>query len=394
MRRALFLAGSAMVLGGFLTASALEAQGSFPHEKHSVFFADCGACHGGVGSEGFDGVYPEVATCAACHDGNTAPEIGWTPPAGPRASNLGFKHEPHGFDCATCHIPDGGEDLSLMRLPRPSTCLSCHAPQADGHLSAEGMCQTCHVPVVESGLSSSDVTGFPTPASHRSDGFGTTHGAMAITSAADCAVCHDRSSCFTCHAGATHLPEAILDIPLPQETGPRGVQLPEGRTPPFHEGDFKVNHAAAASAGLPECSSCHSESTCNSCHEGQNSPGFHPLNFLASHGPEAYGRVSDCSSCHNPEAFCRSCHIGLGLDAAGGIGGAYHDDQTLWILSHAPAARQDLESCVACHQQTDCLRCHSAQTGLGVNPHGPDFNGTGIEDRNKAMCTLCHVPGA
>jgi hypothetical protein len=194
MTRALFLAGSAIVLGGSLSPSALEAQSSFPHEKHAIFFADCGACHGGVTSEGFDGVYPETATCAACHDGSTAPEIDWAPPDGPRASNLGFRHEPHGFDCATCHIPEGGEDLSLMMIPRPSTCLSCHAPQAEGHLSARGMCQTCHVPVVESSLSADDVAGFPAPASHRLGDFAITHGAAAVASAADCAICHDRSS--------------------------------------------------------------------------------------------------------------------------------------------------------------------------------------------------------
>ena len=75
MKRALLLAGSAMALGAFLSASTLEAQNEFPHEKHSVFFSDCGACHAGVTSGTFEGVYPQAATCAACHDGNTAPNI-------------------------------------------------------------------------------------------------------------------------------------------------------------------------------------------------------------------------------------------------------------------------------------------------------------------------------
>ncbi len=43
MKRALVLAGSALILGAVLGASALEAQSGFPHEKHSVFFSDCGA---------------------------------------------------------------------------------------------------------------------------------------------------------------------------------------------------------------------------------------------------------------------------------------------------------------------------------------------------------------
>jgi predicted CXXCH cytochrome family protein len=393
MRRALFFANPATVLGAFFWFSAAAAQSEFPHQTHSVFFSECGACHSGVTTGAWEGVYPETSTCTACHDGSTAPNIDWTPPDEPRASNLAFRHDVHAFECATCHVPGGGEDLALLAMPAPAICLGCHAPQAEGHLEAQGQCQTCHVPVVESRLSEDAIRTFPHPASHDAGRFEITHGPGALASPSDCAVCHDRTGCFTCHAERSHLQEAILQIPLPRDGGPRGVPLPERKVPPFHEGNFSVAHAAAASAKQPDCAVCHSESTCNSCHEGQNAPAFHPVNFLASHGPEAYGRVSDCSSCHNPEAFCRTCHLGLGLDAGDGIGGAYHNDQTLWILSHAPAARQDLESCVSCHQQTDCLRCHSAQSGLGINPHGPDFDGSRISDRNKAMCTLCHISG-
>jgi predicted CXXCH cytochrome family protein len=326
MRGALLLAGSAMVMGAFLTTSELEAQISFPHQTHSVFFSDCTACHGGVTTGEWASVYPETATCAACHDGTTAPSIDWTPPETPRESNLAFRHQAHGFACTMCHVPGGGEDLSLIAIPEPATCLGCHAPQAPSHLEAREQCQTCHVPAAESRLSAQRMAEFPKPESHRF-------------------------------------------------------------------GNWVDGHRSVAASTPEYCTICHTEGSCASCHEGQSSPAFHPLNFLASHGPEAFGRVSDCSSCHNTEAFCRTCHLGLGLDAAGNIGGAYHNDQALWILGHAPAARQDLESCVSCHQQTDCLRCHSAQSGLGVSPHGPDFDGSSISDRNKAMCTLCHISG-
>jgi len=393
MRRARLLAGSAMVLTAFLATSRLEAQTRFPHQTHSVFFPECSTCHAGIPSGDWATTYPDLSTCSACHDGNTAPNIDWRPPEGPRDNNLAFRHQLHGFACTNCHVPGGGDDLSQIAIPQPTVCLGCHAPQAASHLQATDQCKTCHVPVVQSTLTQAEVAAFPKPASHQAGDFAVSHGALAADEAGDCATCHDRTSCLVCHGGAAHLQDAILSIPLPREDGPQGVQLPENTTPPFHEGDFAVNHAAAASAGQPNCTTCHSESTCNSCHEGQGSPSFHPTDFLASHGPEAYGRVSDCSSCHNAEAFCRTCHLSLGLDAQGEIGGAYHDDQALWILSHATAARQDLESCVSCHQQTDCLRCHSARAGLGVNPPGPDFNGSSINDRNKAMCTLCHISG-
>ncbi len=326
MRRALLLAGPAMVLGAFLTSSTLEAQIEFPHQTHSVFFSECTACHAGVPTGEWASVYPETSTCAACHDGTTAPLLDWTPPESPRASNLTFQHQDHGFACTTCHVPGGGEDLSLIGIPEPTTCLGCHAPQVGSHMEAVEQCQTCHVPAAQSGLTARRMAGFPKPESHSFGGWINGHSSLAASSP-----------------------------------------------------DY--------------CSVCHTEGTCASCHEGQGAPSFHPINFMASHGPEAYGRVNDCSSCHNAEAFCRTCHVGLGLDAAGAIGGAYHNDQTVWILSHAPAARQDLESCVSCHQQTDCLRCHSAQSGLGVSPHGPGFQGSSISDRNQAMCTLCHISG-
>ena len=315
MTRAFLMAGSAIVLVGALGAAALGAQEGFPHEKHSVFFSDCGACHGGVTSGIEAELFPESSICAPCHDGTTAPEIGWQNP-GPRASSLRFEHTPHAFECAFCHQPGGAEDLATLSIPEPETCIGCHLP-------------------------------------------GTQH-----QQAEECGFCHAR----------------VVDFRL---TGP-------GSAPPFHGESFKFSHGAAASAGQPDCTSCHAENTCTQCHDGLDSRDFHPVNFLASHGPEAFGRTSDCSSCHNSEAFCRDCHLGLGMQGEGGLVAPFHDGQSLWILSHPQAARQDLESCVACHQQTDCLRCHSASSGLRVNPHGPDFEASSMSDRNQAMCRLCH----
>jgi hypothetical protein len=388
MRRFAVSAGMVMVLSSLLVAPTLEAQQRFPHETHSVFFAECGACHTDLSSGAAEGLYPESSMCTACHDGSTAPEIQWERPE-PREGNLDFTHDPHAFECGMCHLPGGPEDLSDLGFPQPAVCLGCHAPEAESHLQVEE-CSFCHVPVVESGLGQEAVSGFPKPPSHEASSFAVTHGSSSAESPSNCSVCHDRTSCFTCHGGATHLPDAILGIQLPGETGPTGVQLSLRDGPSFHEGNFATAHGASASAGQPDCTTCHSETSCMACHEGQRSPSFHPLNFLASHGPEAYGRVSDCGSCHNTEAFCRECHLGMGIQGGVNAVAPYHDNQGLWILSHPQAARQDLESCVSCHQQQDCLRCHSAGAGFRVSPHGPDFEGSSIADRNQGMCRLCH----
>jgi hypothetical protein len=247
--------------------------------------------------------------------------------------------------------------------------------------------------VGESALDQEVVDAFPQPPSHQAAGFELSHGPMAVEAPADCSVCHDRASCSTCHGAATHLPEAILMIPAVGEAGPRGVQAPPRTGGSFHEAGFATAHAAPASARQPDCTSCHSEGSCIECHDAQGSPSFHPLNFLASHGPEAYGRVSDCTSCHSAEAFCRDCHLGLGLQGEGSFVAPFHDNRPLWVLSHPQAARQDLESCVSCHQQNDCLRCHSASSGFGVNPHGPGFDPSRISDRNGGLCIVCHKGG-
>jgi predicted CXXCH cytochrome family protein len=319
MKRAMLSAGAAAVVGALLLSPALGAQERFPHEKHSVFFPECTACHAGGTSGAFGEMYPQPSTCAACHDGATAPKIAWKPPAKPRASSLSFSHTPHAFDCSGCHFPGGGENLAALAFPRPETCLGCHVP-------------------------------------------GTRH-----QQTQDCGFCHAQ----------------VVEFRLTQD----------GRLPPFHGKAFAGNHAAAAASGQPECSSCHAENTCTQCHAAQKEPSFHPVNFLASHSTEAFGRVSDCTSCHSTEAFCRECHVALGFKGGKDLSGPFHSNQPLWILGHAQAARQDMESCSSCHQQTDCLRCHSATAGMRINPHGSGFPSSSVADRNKTMCKACHVTG-
>jgi hypothetical protein len=318
MTRGLWLAMVATVFGSMGGPESVFAQGTFPHEVHSAFFSDCTACHSGVMSGEEAGLYPEVSTCAACHDGNSAPAIKWEAPD-TRASSLAFTHAPHDFGCTTCHFQEVAEGEDPLAYPPPETCLTCHAP-------------------------------------------GTEH------SVADCGFCHAKVSSF----------------PLTRD----------GFGEPFHGPDFSSNHGAAASAGQPECSSCHTENSCTQCHDGMPSPDFHSMNFVLSHGPEAYGRVSDCTTCHNSEGFCRECHLNLGMEGGGGFVAPFHDNQAVWVLSHPQAARQDLESCVSCHQQNDCMRFHSAAAGMRISPHGPGFDGASMQSRNKAMCTLCHLPGS
>ena len=64
-----------------------------------------------------------------------------------------------------------------------------------------------------------------------------------------------------------------------------------------------------------------------------------------------------------------------------------------WLIVHGRAARQGMEECTTCHQQTSCLRCHSARAGWRINPHGPDFDPKRIAQRSTESCSICHTRG-
>jgi hypothetical protein len=89
-------------------------------------------------------------------------------------------------------------------------------------------------------------------------------------------------------------------------------------------------------------------------------------------------------------AFCASCHAGAGLSAGGELGAGYHDAKRFFVAGHGQAARQNLESCVACHVERNCLSCHSALGGRRFNPHGPGFDPARLQRKNPEVCTACH----
>jgi hypothetical protein len=138
------------------------------------------------------------------------------------------------------------------------------------------------------------------------------------------------------------------------------------------------------------CSGCHAQTFCADCHAGENKRRFHPANFAMRHSADAYGRETNCASCHNTEAFCRDCHREGGLASRGRLDVAFHTAQPLWLLQHGRAARQGLESCASCHEQRDCMACHST-TGWGVNPHGRDFNADRMAKKAGVSCGFCHL---
>lgn len=363
--------------------------------------------------------HPEL-DCVNCHqqpDAETAMAI-----EGPIPSQCYQCHAPEAeehyafeVDCAQCHLPvTEAVDLSAAQVadfPRPAwhgvedflwvhgerarsdeaDCAVCHARES---------CERCHlapedVPAIASlgsdpriaALVRDEPGEWPEPPSHESEEWTFAHPDDAREDIAECASCHTRQSCETCHG--ENRPAVASALPDARPDGPQGVRVTQVM-PVGHEETFFDRHGTAAAIGVPDCAACHAEKECVSCHDGVERPSFHPLDFVVRHGAEAFATRTECSACHAREAFCRDCHTGVGIAASGRSDAAFHDAQPDWLLAHGQAARQDLESCVACHQERQCLRCHSARSGWRVSPHGPDFDPGHVADKSTQSCGICH----
>lgn len=272
-----------------------------------------------------------------------------------------------------------------------ASCATCHA---------RDFCITCHVnapetPAIQALALDARSLLHPArlvePASHLSPDFLRTHGGGLGRNAENCVACHTRESCSTCHAA--RLPRGAASLAA---LGPgRGAgAITERKPPASHTPLFAEQHGPEASATPASCASCHVRADCLDCHRPgpASAGGYHPAGFLASHPVQAYAREASCADCHNQGQFCASCHAQAGLAGRGaaGQGARYHDGKQFFLLGHGQAARQNLESCVSCHVEKDCLSCHAANVGRRFSPHGPGFDPARLRRKNPELCAVCH----
>lgn len=416
----------------------------FSHTEHATRSAtadgsavECASCHGQ--QAGRDTAWMHIAgaepqACIACHQH--------------RAS----EHLAPSAVCSTCHRPlvraTALSAATIADFPKPAShadpdWIARHAPKNAEQIAqcaichARESCERCHanadqVPAIQALGTDARVASlvaklspaYFTPASHRSSGWQYGHGRDARAGTQTCAVCHTQSSCLTCHIGT--LGRDVIDkLPVARAGRAAGVRLIRASRPPsaavsgpspiaaanemtttllatatdtvrltvvhMHPAGFATNHKSAAASGQLNCQGCHQPRDCTACHDGVSTRGnYHPDDFMSRHATSAYAQEQNCSTCHRVETFCRSCHQKSGIATTGGVRGQAHTGQPLWLLQHGQAARQGLTSCTACHQQRDCLRCHS-DLGLHVNPHGPNFNPEAMGSRDKQMCLVCHI---
>ena len=271
-----------------------------------------------------------------------------------------FSHQKHveemGMDCETCHArADSSLKGTDNLLPSMETCFQCH----DGE-SAPNQCTLCHTHPDEAGVVPR-ITQYSPKFPHA------TH-------------VQAKEKCLTCHAGVEkdstalvrHLPKMNQCQTCHRQkevSDPLKCQfchLPgQDLQPVSHKLEWTHAHQFEAESNPGECSQCHSNRTCENCHEGKNlTHRTHPLNYEWNHAIEAKMNKTQCVACHQDEIECIQCHREKNVmpashnrvDWANAIDGGQHKIE----------AEVDLESCIACHGDykiyPTCFRCHNKST--------------------------------
>lgn len=316
--------------------------------------AACDGCHG---TDHSDTAAVKIlvaeprAACAACHEGYREGDGNRVARTRLPSPHLKFSHAAHAarnIGCAQCHGAVENVGLATReQLPRMRGCLRCHHMEGEARGDARGACDTCHV---------------------------TQRGRLA-----------------------THFETGQL---LP----PRWLNDAE------HGPDWIERHKAAAAADGDFCATCHEERECIACHDGRVRPrAFHPNDWLSLHAVAADQGTPRCSSCHSQQSFCLPCHQRAGVTLSGPFEnfqerGRFHPPKAVFtegpkgaLQHHGYQARRNLEACVSCHVERDCVICHDAAVGTSssaLSPHPPGFSarcGRALR-ANARPCFVCHDP--
>jgi hypothetical protein len=196
------------------------------------------------------------------------------------------------------------------------------------------------------------------------------HRLAAVKADAPCADCHDQSYCTDCHFGGG----IDAGLHVANDRGPN-------YKPRTHRSSFKEVHPIAAFDNPNSCQRCHPTSFCSECHAR-----FQPQDLMFQSHRRQFRDIQTSPVGPNHSTFapdgCAACHPGGALP------------KHVWSAGHAREARRNLPTCQTCHSDGDvCLKCHSAKTGIRVNPH-PDNWGSikGKLERasGQRTCVKCH----
>jgi hypothetical protein len=142
---------------------------------------------------------------------------------------------------------------------------------------------------------------------------------------------------------------------------------------------------ASFALSMQDCTECHAQQAvsndCATCHKEIRrdvAPDSHAFQWLKAHGPTVRGEsaatANDCSLCHE-QSGCTTCHLETPPD---------NHNNYFRLRGHGLFARMDRQSCAACHRSDSCDSCH--QTTRPLN-HTGSFAGS-----MQTHCLGCHLP--
>ena len=349
----------------------------FDHKLHvEGQHVGCATCHPNAltSQSSADLLTPKATTCDGCHEADHA--------------NLAAVQAK---DCATCHLgwqPGDGNRVAAFTIPPPNIKFD-HKRHAARNIG----CRQCHGDVEQIGLATRDQL-------PRMKGCFECHQHPDAAARGDA-----KSACETCHLTGGSGPTGNV-IRTSFATGT--LNPPRWMHNAKHEPDFLQRHKYVAANDSQFCGNCHKEDFCVACHDGRVRPrSIHPSDYLNLHATEARLATQKCTSCHREQSFCLGCHQRMGVSMSGPSAvreaGRFHPPKTEWSDAprkpghHAFEAMRNLNACVSCHIERDCVVCHGGQgVGGGFNPHSGGFvSGCSTQmRRNPRPCYVCHEPGA
>jgi hypothetical protein len=195
------------------------------------------------------------------------------------------------------------------------------------------------------------------------------HGFLARRADKNCVDCHNQQFCLDCHKGGG------IDADL---------KISNYRTsyiPSSHRTDFREIHPIKALDNPQTCTKCHDARYCTQCHAKFRGEDLRVQSHRRGWSDLQTSSPGPAHSTFNTSQ-CQTCH-------PGGVLPKY-----VWSADHSREARRNLQACQTCHSDgAVCMTCHSARTGLRVNPHPRNWSAVKDRYRSKSggrSCIKCH----
>ena len=363
----------------------------FNHKKHvQGQNLKCNYCHSKAAKSVMtnDMLIPtDHSKCTQCHAIDEKQPLGVAPKPGDDPKTTPTR-------CDFCHVgakvdAAGVATVAPMHVPNPILKMNHKA-----HLDKAIKCEQCHGEVGNLELATRDqmprMKGcFACHQAGEAGGIGGFAGA--------------KTTCSTCHL--TDKSNVQL-----QTVFNTGLMLPpKWLKNAKHGADWIERHKKVAGNDSAFCGNCHKEEECTDCHDGKKKPqSIHPNDWISMHEAAARFDQPKCVTCHSTTNFCLPCHTRVGVaDPTSGPSGVsttarFHPPKDIWSSAirkpghHAFEAQKNINACVSCHIERDCVICHGTQGvgGTGANPHGLKFRDkcTTMYLKNPRPCFVCHDP--